>query len=226
MNQYDFTLEPDFKEYYLRYCKKDPTRAAGGSYTTGWKAAGDLQRAVAHQSHPLKKLWALKSTQQIDIGKAQPDRNRLVPITLFKRGPSLVEGKQADQLESGSPLGVAEVYGIFARYLGLEGDWMQTPIAVLPVEQLTRTADGSERSTLTCYFPSSRTGVWAVYTRLWEFYDRSGAPGAFLTSGLSRQYPSASILGIQVWPLFVALVMGLKRYVGYESRKFQTGQGS
>ena len=65
-----------------------------------------------------------------------------------------------------------------------------------------------------------------MYTRLWELYDRSGAPSAFLTSGLSRQYPSASILGIQVWPLFVALVMGLKRYAGYVARKFRTGHGS
>ena len=114
---------------------------------------------------------------------------------------------------------------VLGRQIPPDVPFRQRPIAVVPVLQKVRSADRSERSTLTCYLPFSKVGTFAAFTRLWEFWDTRGAPRSFLTQGLSRQYPSACIGGIQVWPLFVAVVMAVKRCMGYKARKYCTGQG-
>ena len=77
---------------------------------------------------------------------------------------------------------------------------------------------------LTCYLPSYKVETYSSYTRPWKYYER-GVPKTFLTSGLSRQYPTACIGGRQIWPLWVANVMAVKRLFGYVARKYRTRQG-
>ena len=92
--------------------------------------------------------------------------------------------------------------------------------------QEAKLPDGSKRYVLTCYLPSSKVGAFSSYTRPWQYTERDDSrTKTFVTTGISRQYPTACVGGKTIWPLWSATVMAIKRLLGYRARKYSSGQG-